>query len=856
MREWLAQLRTKIQALIFGFDFFVSYRHADGDKFARSLSSQLEKRGFDCFLDAKHYEAGGNLPRMQARALRRSSKLLVVVSPKAHASSTQGTDWLLAEIQEFKWVNRHKTFGPVLVPIGSEATFDAERFPDSKLLPELPIPKGDNICIFDPACERNGEVSPLTIDKLENDFTQHRTRTNRLAFVWGAAVLSVALVVLAVVADMRATAQQRNVELREAFRLLERGKEELATGNLKDAQLHFEQSTRRFRGLGRDPLLAVHHAFAVDLRSINISKIADVEGEVSYIRVSNDGDLILVVYDYQAPNGSPDLESIPDRPAVGVFQTSSRKWILKHSVGSKLGAQVYGLSSSEVVGFQAPHELILSTSNPGSFERLSLADGRRTPIDTSLGNAFAESIERSESTVPDSHRSAKWLHDLTSPDKLFRVKPEEGIDVEYGPRLVDQLLVTSPDHRTAVVGTYEGRLLLIDLEAALVRGEKEVEPVYAATYRKDGLQAFVADKSHLWQVDTSGWKTVREMPVSLRAKPEEPFLGETLLAMALSDDATVVSVVTKQRLLCRVINHDQWIEWDLPEPIENVGGLRIDTARQKIHMVVGDNGTLLTAHYQSPRSPLMIVPSKTDNDPAVAWFEAHSPMVWVTGKRTVNRLAKVHGFAPPGQSVPPVDLPIQLPDRDAEHRFQAAEKLHSIAKIGNSILLFYGDADEFGNHELRDEELITIPIHSPAKSSSVKVFKSTHFVDNLGEQHWSATHVREVLPSSTAERIYILTDRSGDREITELDSKPTHLYTGGLFSSTHADGDERYDLNLSATKTNAWLAIRHRGTGTSLKYELPWAFEHEAKFAAIAPGGRQLAIANLTGKVLFIDLSR
>src|SRR4051812_43407315 len=86
-----------LQTQLFGFDFFISYRTADADGYATSLHAGLTAEGFDCFLDARHYEAGHNLPQMQSRALKRSNKLLVIVSPKAHIQPKVGTDWLLAE---------------------------------------------------------------------------------------------------------------------------------------------------------------------------------------------------------------------------------------------------------------------------------------------------------------------------------------------------------------------------------------------------------------------------------------------------------------------------------------------------------------------------------------------------------------------------------------------------------------------------------------------------------------------------------------------------------------------------------------------------------------------------------------
>lgn len=88
--ELLAAIRARVRNVAFGYDFFISYRSADGSNYARSLHAALERRGFECFLDLQFYEAGHNLPVMQTRALKLSTKLLVVVSPRAHAPPPTG----------------------------------------------------------------------------------------------------------------------------------------------------------------------------------------------------------------------------------------------------------------------------------------------------------------------------------------------------------------------------------------------------------------------------------------------------------------------------------------------------------------------------------------------------------------------------------------------------------------------------------------------------------------------------------------------------------------------------------------------------------------------------------------------
>src|SRR5207253_2507074 len=127
--------------------------------------------------------------------------------------------------------------------------------------------------------------------------------------------------------------------------------------------------------------MPLHSSLAADARLLKATAIAKVEGEVSFIRVSRDGDLIAVVYDYQNFGGNPDIERIPDNTAVGLHQKSTGQWILKQTIASPIGGKVYGMREAEVVGLEAPHDLILSRGNQGAttLVRFSLADGREVP---------------------------------------------------------------------------------------------------------------------------------------------------------------------------------------------------------------------------------------------------------------------------------------------------------------------------------------------------------------------------------------------------------------------------------------------------------------------------------------------
>ena len=79
---------------VLGYDFFISYAHADAPGYAESLNTQLTALGFKAFLDKHEYVAGDDLNEATLRRVRASSKLLVIVGPKALNSH-----WVLQEVE-------------------------------------------------------------------------------------------------------------------------------------------------------------------------------------------------------------------------------------------------------------------------------------------------------------------------------------------------------------------------------------------------------------------------------------------------------------------------------------------------------------------------------------------------------------------------------------------------------------------------------------------------------------------------------------------------------------------------------------------------------------------------------------
>ena len=82
-RSWVKRLADAL----FGYDFFISYAHGDGQTYAVQLARELEAKGFDVFLDTKEYLTGDDWKRIGAWALRRTNRLVLVGTPRALESN-------------------------------------------------------------------------------------------------------------------------------------------------------------------------------------------------------------------------------------------------------------------------------------------------------------------------------------------------------------------------------------------------------------------------------------------------------------------------------------------------------------------------------------------------------------------------------------------------------------------------------------------------------------------------------------------------------------------------------------------------------------------------------------------------
>lgn len=87
---------------VFGYDFFISYSHADGCEYADALAQKLTDYGFEVFLDRTSFAAGDDWKGIGRWTLNRTGNLILVATEGALKS-----EQVLYEVELFKQTGRH-----------------------------------------------------------------------------------------------------------------------------------------------------------------------------------------------------------------------------------------------------------------------------------------------------------------------------------------------------------------------------------------------------------------------------------------------------------------------------------------------------------------------------------------------------------------------------------------------------------------------------------------------------------------------------------------------------------------------------------------------------------------------------
>ncbi len=555
----------RLGSFFFGYDYFIAHRHADGKEYAAALYRQLSApgRGFECFLDTHHYPAGGNLRGLQTRALRQSSRLIVVVSPSCHAARPEGEhDYLLSEIREF---SSHADRDQI-TPIGTADTLSAIRHSGSLILAHIPhLP--DDICLLEsPEAFTAAEPVPSedVVQKLLNDFVEQRRSARRERWL---RVVVAALSLLLVLATAAAGLAYTQSEQRRAL-LVEASESDRATA-LRLGQtgsqeaLSYAARSLRYHPDNRHASSLLQSVLLWDNRSVLPTDVFPIAGPLRSVALAPSGEFVVAVGEdgnatrYDTPEGGGCTPAftlpLPIAPSTVAISPDERwialraldfVWLLHADGGRKAGLpeKVDGLTD---VAF-APDgaQFLLSTEN-GQLHRWELRqDAAPEPLPTTTfeepltclafspaGRLLVGASTGVYFTGPAAAGGTDHGAELPSPVASASLSPtgefwaarcEDG-SCHFG-RWAEPTsspiasiksespLVFSPDGRYLATADYS-QPLVFDLESGGARAEyqpaKHESSITSMTYSPDGQLLLTASREgfgQLWEQAPGRWR--------------------------------------------------------------------------------------------------------------------------------------------------------------------------------------------------------------------------------------------------------------------------------------------------------------------------------------------------------------
>lgn len=209
---------------MFGYDFFISYCWADGRTYAAELHNKLCLLGFRCFLDSSDYAKGDHWRNQGKRALNKTSRLILVGTPKSVYSEPVNN-----ELRIFTDLNRR------IIPIdvnGSLSELDENdgcgKYLDADI---LRIPELQSALMSGP--------SESVIADIVSSFNLTRQDKKRLRLVTGAAVVFFVVGVIAIGLGLLAEQRRALYEEQRDLEKLARTEAEAATArsNLRLSQV-------------------------------------------------------------------------------------------------------------------------------------------------------------------------------------------------------------------------------------------------------------------------------------------------------------------------------------------------------------------------------------------------------------------------------------------------------------------------------------------------------------------------------------------------------------------------------------------------------------------------------------------
>jgi hypothetical protein len=234
---------TAIQTIlnfVFGYDFFISYSHRDGQSYVKELRDRLEKVGFKVFLDVSEYAAGIDLRRDTVRQITKSRKLLIVGRPGALVSN---------------WVNREMdvALSNGKIPIVINVNSSIEQYEMTSTISKTAIER-EWLRIEEHIADYDGAPSDNTVNELVHAFNNTRQETKRLRVLMAT---SAVLAILTGIALWQSLVARMSERLAKSNEQLAKSNEKIAIGNESRALAALSQLATSKRNYADSVILAV-----------------------------------------------------------------------------------------------------------------------------------------------------------------------------------------------------------------------------------------------------------------------------------------------------------------------------------------------------------------------------------------------------------------------------------------------------------------------------------------------------------------------------------------------------------------------------------------------------------------------
>jgi len=452
----------------FGYDFFISYAHADGLNYPAKLKEKLELAGFKVFLDKAVYVAGEELRRATRRRVGMSRKLVVIARPAALAS-----EWVRREVD----IHLAADKTPIIISVNQAV----ENASDDLELAAIAHER-DWLRIDEEIQEQDNDPTDHCVGELIRSFDATRQETKRLRFFRSAAVALVVLTLSSVLAtyfaieNAKRAEQERDIAIARQFAV----QSVAALESKPELGLLFAvQSVQTTSRKEQFWLPSAEQALRKVLSSTGGIPLRLAEGEMESIAVSSRGPQLAVgddqgmvhLWNLSALRNTPTTFRAHDKPVKSFAYSPDGKLIA--TTTGHAGLKLWNLSSidggpQQVLEAESGGLDLFSFSPDGRW--LAANAGRTVYVWDIRENWLAFRAPLSENSPgPRQLRfssNGQWLAMMDESVYVFllNLTTGEAFTIDVGSSMYFTEMAFSPDSKSFAVGTAAGTVLLLRVD--------------------------------------------------------------------------------------------------------------------------------------------------------------------------------------------------------------------------------------------------------------------------------------------------------------------------------------------------------------------------------------------------------